>query len=157
MLYNLTLNFLYTVPQPSVEITTPLSSTPVYAGTPLTLRCGIGVGIVVDTSYTIAVTWLKSGTVISSNFRTNVSNVTQLSLFSYEATLTLNPLSSAVDTGTYTCRVTVTPTPPSPLVRGVTHFDTETITVQGRQCITEPLSCKYGDPFKIGDTPIPKF
>lgn len=85
----------------------------------------------VDTSYTVAVTWLKSGTVINSNFRTNVSNVTQLSLFSYEATLTLNPLSSAVDTGTYTCRVTVTPAPPSSLVRGVTHFDTETITVQG--------------------------
>ena len=119
-----------TVPQPMVEVTS-LTSAPFYAGSALTLRCAIEVDSAVDIPYSITVTWLKSRSVISSSDHTTISDVTQLSPHRHEATLTLNPLRSGLDTGTYTCQVTVNPESPSPSVQGSSQVDTETITVQG--------------------------
>lgn len=106
-------------------------SGPFFAGSALTLRCAVEVDAAVDIPYTVTVVWLKSGESIGSNDHTTVSNVMQLSSYTYETTLNLNPLSSTSDTGTYTCQAAVNPTSPSPLVQGHTQADLLTIIIQG--------------------------
>ena len=124
-------SFCYSVPQPRVEVTTLHSSTPLYAGSSLTLRCTIEVDASVDIPYTIAVRWSKSGAGIGNNARVTVSNITQLSSLSYESRLNFNPLSSTLDAGTYVCHVEVSPESSLLLVRRASQTDAEAITVQG--------------------------
>lgn len=120
-----------TVPQPRVEVTTLRSSSPLYAGSGLTLTCAVEIDASVDIPYTLTVTWLKSGAIINSNDRTTISNITRLSSFSFDSRLSFNPLSSASDSGTYTCQVSLSPESPFTLVQGASQTDVETITVQG--------------------------
>lgn len=124
---------LCTVPHPRVEVTTLLGSPPFYAGSALTLRCSVQVDVTVDIPYRVTLAWLKSGTPISSNNRTAISNATQMSPYTYESTLGLNPLSSTSDTGTYTCQVEVTAGPAMAHILGSTQRDTESILVQGTE------------------------
>ncbi len=120
-----------TVPQPIVEVTTLRSSSPLYAGSGLTLMCAVEIDASVDIPYTITVTWLKSEASISSNDRTTISNITQSSSLSYNSRLSFNPLSSVSDSGTYTCQVSLSPQSPFTLVQGASQTDVETITVEG--------------------------
>ena len=123
---------LITVPQPRVEVTAFPGGVLFYAGSELTLRCSIEIDVAVDIPFTVSVTWLKSGSVISSNDRTAISNVTQLSPYIYEGSLVLDPLSSTSDTGIYMCQVAVSPVSAELLVQGVSQAGMETVTVQGK-------------------------
>lgn len=121
-----------TVPQPRVEVTTFHGTTPIYAGSSLILRCNVEVDRAIDIPYTVAIMWLKSGAAISSSIRASISSVAQLSPNNtYEARLTLNPLSTVLDTGVYTCQTTVSPVA-SLLVQGASHTASQTVTVQGK-------------------------
>ena len=121
---------LLTVPSPTVEVTRTPTSGPFYAGCTLSLRCAVTVDASVDTPYVVSVMWLRSGVSIGNSDRIPISNVTQLSSYSYTARLGFNPLSSTEDTGTYTCQVVISPA--SVFVQQVTQSGTERITVQGR-------------------------
>lgn len=112
-----------------VEVTALSGSGPFYAGSALTIGCTIEIDASVDVPYMLTVTWLKSRVPISSDDRTTISNVTQLSSYRHEATLSLNPLRSTSDTGTYSCQVVVHSS--SSLVQGASHTDMEAITIQG--------------------------
>ena len=117
-------------------MTTLLSSAPFYAGSALTLRCDIEISEAVDIPYTVAVTWLKSGSqIIGSDERTTISNVTQLSPYTYEASIGLNPLSITFDTGSYTCQVVVSPGSSVSLVQRASQTDMLTLTVQGKLAV----------------------
>ena len=115
-----------------MEVTTPLNDgTPIYAGSSLTLSCGVEIDFSVDIPYRVSVTWLKSGNILVPSSRVTISNVSDLSLYQHEATLSVSPLSSVSDTGTYTCQATASPVSASGFIQGATQSDVETITVQG--------------------------
>lgn len=119
------------VPPPRVEVTKFHTSTPLYAGSALTLRCTAEVNAAVDAAYVTRFMWRKSGRVLSSNNYTSISNVTQLSSNKFEAMLVLNPLSSTLSIGTYTCQVVVSPDMSLPLLQGASQTEMEIVTVQG--------------------------
>ena len=98
----------------------------------MSLRCTINIDPAVDIPYTIRVTWMKSGALIVGSDRIIISNVTRLSPYTHEAYLSWSTLSSASDTGTYTCQATVSSESSLLYVRGTSQTDMETITVQGK-------------------------
>lgn len=122
----------FLVPQPTVEISTFPESGPFYAGSGLSLRCTFQIDPVVDIPYTVRVDWQKSGVVLIGNDRVSVSNITQQSTHMYLASIDLNPLSTTLDRGVYTCRVTVDVNPPLLHVQRAVHSDSVTVTVQSK-------------------------
>ena len=112
-------------------MTTPFDSPPFYAGSTLTLRCSVQIDAAIDVPHLVSLVWLKSGATISSDARTTISNVTQLSPSMHDATLVLNPLSRTLDSGTYSCQVSLDPELALPTVQGAIQTDTENVVVQG--------------------------
>ena len=118
-------------------MTAPLTNnTQIYAGSSLTLICGIEIDFSADIPYRVSVIWLKSGNILVPSNRVTISNVSDLSLYQHEATLSVSPLSSVSDTGTYTCQATASPVSVSGFIQGATQSDVETIIVQGTYIAT---------------------
>lgn len=115
-------------------VTTAVGSAPFYAGSTLTLRCSVQVDVTVDILHSVTLTWLRSGTAIRSNNRITMSNLTQLTPYTHEATLDLSPLSIS-DTGTFACQVTVSLDPAITHVLGASQTYTEAIIVQSNLCL----------------------
>lgn len=122
----------FLVPPPTVVTSSLPESGPFYAGTSLTLRCTIETDLAVDIPYMLTVVWMRSGSMLNSTDRVSIMNVSQQSSLVYVATVTVNPLSFNVDSGIYTCSVTLDANPPSSYIQPVVNSDTETITVQSK-------------------------
>ena len=127
-----TLRFLLscTVPPPALTLIGPLSPT-VYEGTSGTLKCHIMLNSTVDISVNISAQWLKDGNIITPNSRINVSQVSYSSDHEYVTLLSLSPLSSADDSGQYTCEVRVIPTVNTTYVQASYSTETYLFTVTG--------------------------
>ena len=108
-------------------------STPFYAGRSLTMECFVLVDVSVDIPYRITYSWLRSGLTLNADDRIEISNVTQNRLYSYAATLMINPISKTTDTGTYTCSVVIHPNSTEIEVQGSSQSDTESIIIEGMQ------------------------
>lgn len=117
-----------TVPPPVLTLISPMGPT-VYEGTSGTLKCHIILNNTVDISVAITAQWLKGGSVISSNSRVNVSQVSYSSDREYVTLLRLSPLSSADDSGQYTCEVSVIPTVNTTYVKASYSTETYQLTV----------------------------
>jgi hypothetical protein len=103
------------------------------------LRCMVEIDATVDVPHTVVVMWLKSGAILGSNIRRTISNVTQLSPYMYETSLSLDPLSRTSDGGTYTCQAAVNPDSSLLSVRAASHSNMEIIIVQGSKLYIEKL------------------
>ena len=101
------------VPAPSVSITTS-SDSPLYAGSALTITCHSELSERVDTEVTVSATWKKGGASISSSDRVAISQAQKVSSNVYDSELTFFPLSSTLDSGDYSCEISVHPSPASP-------------------------------------------
>ena len=92
------------VPMPTVSLTPPTS--PLYAGTSLTLTCTITVNPAVDTTVSVAVTWERTRNTGPVTITTGVSTMGSRPTFSSTVTgITL----STLDTG-FTCRAVASTT-----------------------------------------------
>lgn len=125
------------VPRPMIEISTIPENGPYYAGSTLSLRCSIEVDSALDVPYLVNVEWLKSGTMLRSDGRVSISNVTQQSSRLYLTSVDLSPLSVTLDTGMYTCRVMVDTDPPMLYVQRIVHSDMEAITSQSKELMIQ--------------------
>ena len=112
------------VPPPDVTVTLNYTS-PLYAGTGLTLTCTVTLDPNVDNGERVVTEW--SGPRDISGDRYSVTG-TSGSGSSYTDSLTISPLAD-LDDGTYTCTVTVTG---GSNVQQVTASDDVTITVMGK-------------------------
>ena len=130
---------LYTVPQPTVNIT-PNRTGVLYAGTPLTLTCSIQLNPAVDTTVMVTRTWSGPGSqAVSISSRVTVSNLVKRSENLYETTIEFGPLTTT-DTGDYECEATVAPDPQSQFViMSTAGSDMHSVTVQGE------ISCLISD------------
>ena len=104
-----------TVPTPSVSITSS-SDSPLYAGSDLTITCTIELSERVDTEVMVSATWKMGGTLISSSDRITVSQPQEITSNVYESELTFFPLSRTLDSGDYSCEVSVHASPASPYI-----------------------------------------
>jgi len=118
-----------------VDVNTIPGSGPFYAGSALSLRCIVEVGVTLDIPYFVTVEWLKSGLTLGSDGRRTISNTTEVSAYVHESTLVLNPLSSQLDTGSYACQVAVGPILSSVFVRGVGLASMEAVIVQSESLV----------------------
>ena len=116
------------VPAPSVHI-----EPPIFTESNITLRCIITLNAAVDTGIAaggVDVTWEGPHGAIASTSRVAISDVTG-SRTMYKSNLIFYAL-TIEDTGSYTCRATVSPVGGSLyILMSGTGSDSETITVQG--------------------------
>ena len=98
--------YFLTVPVPDV-VTTPSRTTPLYAGTSVTLTCTMTLHPNVDhmnVRESVMMLWYQNGIITSSN-RYSLTSI-HISGRSYTCNLTISPLVTT-DSGRYQCTVTV--------------------------------------------------
>ena len=110
-LYYLTLFLTYAVPPPDVRLDLTSPDTITYTGNGVTLNCRITLlGGVTDSDVVVNSTWTKDGAVFSGvSGRVTVLPQIKVNTKVFIAQLVFSPPSSSMDSGTYTCVVTVTP------------------------------------------------
>ena len=98
---------------------------PLNAGTPLSLSCHYTLSTSVDTEVTASATWTVNDTVLVISDDDGIS--------SDGVNLIFSPLTTS-HTGTYTCTLTLTPSPQTPhvTVQGPGESPGQTITVQSK-------------------------
>ena len=109
--------YFSTVPTPTVTISSLTVGTP-YAGSRFILHCTIQLNQTVDSPVTFTVFWRRSGVLISNDTRTTVYNVAQSGSHTYLSMVVFSSLSLTLDSGQYTCEVSVNASPPSPYITG---------------------------------------
>ena len=125
----------FTVPPPSMVITHSPSTGPIYESTNFNLTCSGTLPSVVDTTVSATVIWFDpQGNTIPIEPRRMITNVTSNENNKFESTLVFLPIdngdhnSNFNDTGTYTCRMTISSS--DPLTISGINSTIDTITVQ---------------------------
>ena len=132
-LYYLTLFLTYAVPPPDVQFALTSPDTITYTGNSVTLNCRITlVGGVTDSDVAVNSTWTKDGAVFSG-FSGRVTVLPQIRVNStvFLSQVVFSPSSSSIDSGTYTCVVTLTSLQPE-LVTGAMRSKSITLSVRGK-------------------------
>ena len=78
------------------------------AGSNLTIYCDITIDVNVDTPFNVTSTWTHDNTVLLSNSRMMIIDPYSTSLNEYQSRIEFSTLSSTIDSGVYTCDVSVT-------------------------------------------------
>ena len=125
------------VPPPSMVITHSPSTGPIYESTNFNLTCTGTLPSVVDTTVSATVVWFDPlNKVIPVETRRMITNVTSNGNNEFESTLVFLPIdngdhnSNFNDTGTYTCKMTISSSDPL-IISGINNT-TDTITVQSK-------------------------
>ena len=101
----------------------------VYTGTTLTLNCTAELSQSIDTGVTISGVWRRSGELLTSDGRTLVLDSVGIGF--YSSSVEFSPLSGTIDSGDYTCTISVTPDPSTPFILMSTASDDLTLNVEG--------------------------
>lgn len=109
-----------------------LPDDPIYSGTSLSLTCTVVLHDAIDTGVAVSSTWRRSGELLTTSARRNISDIMAINSSVYQTYISTTPLSSTLDSGHYTCRVTVIPEPSLPFVHMVTSATTITVNVEGK-------------------------
>ncbi len=124
--------FSYTVSNPTITI----ASSPrdqYIAGSEVVLICTIVLGEAVNVPVSVYVTWRNSGYVITSESTgVAVSNVTMENSLTFQASVTLNPLSRIQHSGVYSCTVGVKAKQSYSNVLETTSSAEKTVTVESK-------------------------
>ena len=78
------------------------------AGSTLTIYCDITIDVNVGTPFNVTLTWTHNNTILLSNSRIMIIDSYSTSLSVYQSRIEFSTLSSTLDSGTYTCDVSVT-------------------------------------------------
>ena len=111
------LTILLTVPTPTVTVFPPTGTTP-NADSRFTLHCMIQLNQVIDSPVTFSVSWRKSGVLISNTSRITVYDVAQSGSHTYLSVVVFSTLSMTLDSGQYSCEVSLSASPSSPYLTG---------------------------------------
>ena len=128
------------VPTPRINVTLPSST--LYAGTNLSVVCGISINAAVDNDISVNVTWLN-GSVLLSN-RTERIFISTLSSTkpSFTSTLLIHPIVDVDNASNFTCRASIHSNrhfiERSNVGEGSIH-----ISVKQRSQLITTLPCKY--------------
>ena len=77
------------------------------AGSTLTIYCDIAIDVNVDTPFNVTSTWTHDNTVLLPNSRMMIIDPYSTSLNEYQSHIEFSTLSSTIDSGVYTCNVSV--------------------------------------------------
>ena len=77
------------------------------AGSTLTIYCDITIDVNVDTPFNVTSTWTRDNTVLLPNSRIMIIDPYSTSLNGYQSRIEFSTLSSIIDSGVYTCDVSV--------------------------------------------------
>ena len=78
------------------------------AGSNLTIYCDIAIDDTVDTPFNVTTTWTRNDTVLVSNSRVMIIEPYSTDFNQYQSRIEFSTLSSTMDSGVYTCDVSVT-------------------------------------------------
>ena len=126
------MSYVTSVPPPTIEVLTTPENGPFYAGSSLHITCVVEVDSAVDVPHMLDIVWKKSGETLENDYHILISNVTQLRSLSYQSDLGLQPLSTSLDTGEYTCQVEINLNPSLTYVLSDIHATSEMVNVQGK-------------------------
>ena len=97
------------VPVPSVVVTRTQEYDNLLAGSTLTIYCDITIDVNVDTPFNVTTTWTLDNTVLLlPNSRVTIIELFSTDFNKYQSRIEFSTLSSTIDSGTYTCDVSVT-------------------------------------------------
>ena len=124
---------LHAVPLPGVQFDLTSPATITYTGNNVTLNCRITLlGGVTDSDAVVNSTWTKDGAVFSGvSGRVTLPPQIRVNTRVFITQLVFSPPSSSMDSGTYTCVVTVTPSQ-SEFVIGVMRSESMAFAVRGK-------------------------
>ena len=71
------------------------------------LVCVFDLNSGVDTDVRVDVIWRKGGEVLNNDNRINITEVTLTELLTFQAMLSISPLSDALDSGQYSCQTDI--------------------------------------------------
>ena len=111
------MTIFFTVPTPTVTVFSAPGTTP-YADSKFTLHCMIQLNQVIDSPVTFSVSWRKSGVLISNTSRITVYDVAQSGSHTYVSKVVFSTLSMTLDSGHYSCEVSLSASPSSPYLTG---------------------------------------
>lgn len=120
------------VPPPTVEALTTPENGPFYAGSSLHITCVVEVDSAIDVPHMLDILWKKSGETLENDYHILISNVTLLRSLSYQSDLGLQPLSTSLDTGEYTCQVEINLNPSLTYILSAIHATSVMVNVQGK-------------------------
>ena len=132
MYFTINLLSLALVPPPTIEVSTTPRNGSFYAGSSLFLTCIVDVDSAVDVTQMLDIVWKKSGEMLENDYHVSISNITQLSSQSYQSDLNLDPLSTSLDMGVYTCQVEIDSSPPLLYVQRAVHTTSVAVNIQGK-------------------------
>ena len=96
------------VPVPSVVVTRTQEYDNLLAGSTLTIYCDITIDVNVDTPFNVTTTWTLDNTVLLlPNSRVTIIESFSTDFNKYQSRIEFSTLSSTIDSGTYTCAVSV--------------------------------------------------
>ena len=96
------------VPVPLVDVTRTQVYDNLLAGSTLTIYCDIDIDVNVDTPFNVTTTWTRNDTVLVSNSRVTIIGPYSTDFNGYQSRIEFSTLSSTMDSGVYTCDVSVT-------------------------------------------------
>ena len=96
------------VPVPSVVVNRTQEYDNLLAGSTLTIYCDIAIDANVDTPFNVTTTWTRNNTVLVSNSRVTIIEPYSTDFNEYQSRIEFSTLSSTIDSGAYTCDVSVT-------------------------------------------------
>ena len=96
------------VPFPSVVVTRTQEYDNLVAGSTVTIYCDIAIDDNIDTPFNVTTTWTCNNTVLVSNSRVMIFEPYSTDFNQYQSRIEFSTLSSTIDSGAYTCDVSVT-------------------------------------------------
>ena len=124
--------FCFTVPAPTIDITT---MQPTYNGTNVTLTCTIRLNTAVDTAVNISGTWRNSTNVLTTSNTTSitVSETQVIEHLTYQTLLQFEPLGNhSRDGGSYVCEASVIPISWPEYIRNISNNGSFFLSVEGK-------------------------
>ena len=108
MIYDIFISVPLVVPVPLVNVTRTQVYDNLLAGSTLTIYCDIAIDVNVDTPFNVTTTWTHNNTVLVSNSRVMIIGPYSTDFNGYQSRVEFSTLSSTMDSGVYTCDVSVT-------------------------------------------------
>ena len=103
------ISVLLVVPVPSVNVTRTQEYNNLLAGSTLKIYCDITTDVNVDTPFDVTTTWTLDNTVLLlPNSRVTIIEPFSTDFNKYQSRIEFSTLSSTIDSGTYTCDVSIT-------------------------------------------------